>query len=222
MQKNQTTAPMFAKNLGASPQKPDKSAIDKGKLAQSKVYIKRHQLYSELDHIPVTVEQSSCFQILEDFLRNRVKTMEQVKGLRFDYGFGGHGPPGGMGREQSTLTQKIMRKSLSKPAQKLLDSANDRLVKILNNSDAYRVRARPPPKKKVLEQEDSGEDMEGIESKNKEESEEKHSEGSNSELKEDDPFKEEMDRSKSEGSGEMDEDPEAEEEEMQAEIERQK
>lgn len=107
--------------------------------------------------------------------------MEQVKGLRFDYGYGGHGPPGGMGREQSTLTQKIMRKSLGKPAQKLLDSAHERLIKILNHSDAYKVRARAPPKKKNIQPlEDSGYEMEGVESKPKEEGDGK-SEGSNPE-----------------------------------------
>jgi hypothetical protein len=51
------------------------------------VYIKRDYLYSELKSIPVTVEQQSNLQILEDFLRNKIKTMENVKGLKFDYGF---------------------------------------------------------------------------------------------------------------------------------------
>jgi hypothetical protein len=64
--------------------------------------MKRDYLYSELKSIPVTVEQSSCLQILEDFLRNRIRSLEQVKGLKFDYGFPGmhsygQGGPGGIG-----------------------------------------------------------------------------------------------------------------------------
>ena len=37
----------------------------------------------------MTVEQSSCLQILEDFLRNRIKSIEEVKVLKRDYGYGG-------------------------------------------------------------------------------------------------------------------------------------
>lgn len=55
--------------------------------------MKRNYLYNELKQIPVTVEQSSCLQILEDFLRNRIKTIDQVKGLKFDYGYGGGSAP---------------------------------------------------------------------------------------------------------------------------------
>ena len=35
----------------------------------------------------------ACLQLLEDFLRNKVKTADQVKGLKMDYGFGGFGGP---------------------------------------------------------------------------------------------------------------------------------
>ena len=223
VQKNQTTAPMFAKNLGASPQKQtDKSAIDKGKLAASKVYIKRDHLYSELDHIPVTVEQSSCFQILEDFLRNRVKTMEQVKALRFDYGFGGRGPPGSMGKEQQSLTQKLMRKTLGKPAQKFLDSVDQRLIKILNNSSFYKLGQRPPRGGDEEEESDDEMKMEGIEKqppKKDSQDGDKDKEGFE-EKPLDDPFKDGS-RSQSGDEGDLHEDQEAEEEERQAEIERQ-
>ena len=80
-------------NLAASPLK-DKN--EEQKRERSKVLMKRHHLYSELKQIPVHVEQSSCIQVLEDFLRNRVRTINQVKGLKYDYGFGGpgRGPPG--------------------------------------------------------------------------------------------------------------------------------
>lgn len=82
--------------LAASPQKGIASEQEKQLVNQTKVYLKRNHLYSELKQIPVTVEQSSCLQILEDFLRNRVRTMDHVKGLKFDYGFGGLGGfPGG-------------------------------------------------------------------------------------------------------------------------------
>mmetsp|Transcript_11609 Transcript_11609/g.17580 ORF Transcript_11609/g.17580 Transcript_11609/m.17580 type:complete len:81 (+) Transcript_11609:2545-2787(+) len=45
-------------NLAGSPSK--QNPVDKSKLNSSKVFMKRHQLYSELKQIPVTVEQSSC------------------------------------------------------------------------------------------------------------------------------------------------------------------
>ena len=119
--------------------------IHKKQLQKSKVYLKRDYLYTELKSIPVTVEQSSCLQILEDFLRNRIRTLEQVKGLKFDYGFPGmhsygHGGPGGLsdhpfgGSHYQSITQKILRKSLSNQARKILDSANDKLARILNGS----------------------------------------------------------------------------------------
>lgn len=83
--------------LAASPEK-DKgpSAIVQQKVNSSKVYLKRHSLYGELGQIPVTVEQSTCLQVLEDFLRNKVKTADQVRGLKLDYGLGAFtgGPPG--------------------------------------------------------------------------------------------------------------------------------
>ena len=45
-------------NLAGSPGKS--TAIDKQRVNQSKVYIKRHSLYNDLGQIPVTVEQSTC------------------------------------------------------------------------------------------------------------------------------------------------------------------
>ena len=57
--------------------------------------MKRDYLYGELKSIPVTVEQSSCLQILEDFLRNRIRSLEQVKGLTGMHSYG-HGGPGGI------------------------------------------------------------------------------------------------------------------------------
>lgn len=85
--------------LAASPVKGGgPSAIESQKVASSRVYLKRHSLYAELTQIPVTVEQSTCLQLLEDFLRNKVKTADQVRGLKLDYGlgaFGGGGPFGG-------------------------------------------------------------------------------------------------------------------------------
>ena len=92
MQKMQSAMPEFMK-IAAS---PEKDQNDQHKKERSKVLMKRHHLYTELKQIPVHVEQSSCIQVLEDFLRNRVKTTSQVKGLKYDYGFGGpgRGPPG--------------------------------------------------------------------------------------------------------------------------------
>jgi hypothetical protein len=213
--------PAALMRLAASPAKDGPpSAIEQQKLNSSKVFLKRHSLYSELGQIPVTVEQSSCLQILEDFLRNRVKTLEQVKGLRYDYGFGGFGgggPPGSslagaggapfggafQGQYQS-ITQKILRKSLGGGARKLLDSANERLSKILSAGAAYRIK--PKGKGKQVAKlggplgEDSADEMEGVEGAEKSGSEED---------------------SRSDGYGEMDED-EEEEQEMAAEIEKQR
>lgn len=201
--------------LAASPSKDGgASAIERQKVNASKVYLKRHALYTELGQIPVTVEQSSCLQILEDFLRNRVRTAEQVRGLKFDYGlggFGGGGPAGGSsagaggslfggalhGQHQS-ITQKILRKGLGNGARKLLDSANERLAKILNSGPAYRIKVKSRgPKPRA---EGGADEMEGVEAAGKSGSEED---------------------SPSEGYGEMEED-EDEEQEMAAEIERQR
>lgn len=49
------------KKLAGSPSKQDYTKeIEKSKINSSKVYLKRHFLYSEIKQIPVTVEQSSC------------------------------------------------------------------------------------------------------------------------------------------------------------------
>lgn len=46
--------------LAASPQKGIATEQEKQLVNQTKVYLKRNHLYSELKQIPVTVEQSSC------------------------------------------------------------------------------------------------------------------------------------------------------------------
>jgi hypothetical protein len=109
--------------------------------------MKRDYLYSELKSIPVTVEQQSNLQILEDFLRNKIKTMDNVKGLKFDYGFGDRGPtssasPFGnaFGGHYQSITQKILRKNLGNGARKILDTANTKLAKILNSGSAYKIK----------------------------------------------------------------------------------
>jgi hypothetical protein len=167
--------------LAASPEKSGgPSAIVQQKVNSSKVYLKRHSLYGELGQIPVTVEQSTCLQLLEDFLRNKVKTADQVRGLKLDYGLGAFtgGPPGTssaaanalfggafQGQYQS-ISQKILRKSLGEPARKLLDTANERLSKIL--SGGVSVRLKTHAKRKQGEGgEGSGEEMEGIEANHK-------------------------------------------------------
>ena len=78
MKKAATTHPALM-NLGASPKKEGdpagSSSLERGRAGKSKVFMKRHYLYTELKQIPVAVEQSSCIQVLEDFLRNRVKNI---------------------------------------------------------------------------------------------------------------------------------------------------
>ena len=48
----------------------------------SKVYLKRNFLYTELKQVLVSVEQCASLILLEDFLRNRIKTIEDVKTLK--------------------------------------------------------------------------------------------------------------------------------------------
>lgn len=145
--------------LAGSPSRQDyMKEIEKQKINSSKVYLKRHFLYNEIKQIPVTVEQSSCLQILEDFLRNRIRSMEEVKVLKRDYGYGGmHGykdPWGGAppdlnsgspfdqvfgGGQYQSITQKILRKNLGGEAKKMLDTANNRLAKILNAGSGIKI-----------------------------------------------------------------------------------
>jgi hypothetical protein len=50
--------------------------------APSKVYQKRNFLFTELKQVMVSVEQCASLFLLEDFLRNRIKTMDDVKTLK--------------------------------------------------------------------------------------------------------------------------------------------
>jgi hypothetical protein len=56
------------------------SALDQQPL--SKVYQKRNFIYSELKSFTASVEQCASLFLLEDFLRNRIKTMEDVRTLK--------------------------------------------------------------------------------------------------------------------------------------------
>ena len=87
IKKGQSHHPELMKLAGS----PQKENLDRSKLNSSKVFMKRHALYTELKSISVTVEQSSCVQILEDFLRNRIKTIDNVRSLKHDFS---HGPFG--------------------------------------------------------------------------------------------------------------------------------
>lgn len=145
MKKAKSHHPALMK-LAASPEKGE-NQIDQQKINYSKVYLKRDYLYSELKSIPVTVEQQSNLQILEDFLRNKIKTMDNVKNLKFDYGFGDRGPASSMspfgsafGGHYQSITQKILRKNLGNGARKILDTANVKLAKILNSGNAYKIK----------------------------------------------------------------------------------
>ena len=105
-----------------------------------------------------------------------MKTQDQVKGLKMDYGFGGFGGPPGSGGPGSlfgagafhgqyqSVSQKIMRKSLGENACKLLDSANEKLTKILNTGVGIYLKTKQRKKlTKLGEDEDSDKDMEGDE-----------------------------------------------------------
>lgn len=175
--------PSSITRLAGSPSRIDVlKEKEKQKINSSKVHMKRHFLYNELKQIPVQVEQSSCLQILEDFLRNRIKSLDQVKGLKMDYGYGGlhghrdawggGGPPDlnnsspfdtvlGGGHYQS-ITQKILRKNLNHEARKMLDNANNRLAKILNTGSGIKIAQRKRGKKKKKRLANHEEDEEEI------------------------------------------------------------
>jgi hypothetical protein len=57
----------------------DTSAKDRG---HSKVFMKRNFLYTELKHVLISVEQCASLYLLEDFLRNKIKTNDDVKALK--------------------------------------------------------------------------------------------------------------------------------------------
>jgi hypothetical protein len=44
--------------------------------------VKRNFLYNELKQVMVSVENCACLFLLEDFLRNRIKNIEDVKNLK--------------------------------------------------------------------------------------------------------------------------------------------
>lgn len=77
-------------------------------------------------------------------MRNRIKTVDNVKSLKFDFGsLAGFGPPPGQNQDGKSfatsglfqsISQKILRKNLGNGARKLLDRANERLAKILNSN----------------------------------------------------------------------------------------
>ncbi len=49
---------------------------------QSKVFLKRNFLFNELKQVLVSVEQCASLFLLEDFLRNRIRNMDDVKTLK--------------------------------------------------------------------------------------------------------------------------------------------
>lgn len=76
--KSQSMAPAMH-NLAAS---PNKDGTSQSSLHQSKVHLMRHLLFRTMKNSHVSVEQSSCMQVLEDFLRNQVRSMDDVKRLK--------------------------------------------------------------------------------------------------------------------------------------------
>lgn len=49
---------------------------------QSKVFLKRNFLFNELKQVLVSVEQCASLFLLEDFLRNRIRNLDDVKTLK--------------------------------------------------------------------------------------------------------------------------------------------
>ena len=59
--------------------------------SQSRVFVKRNHLFTELKQVLISVELCASLFLLEDFLRNRVKTIDDVKTLRSQLGGGSYG-----------------------------------------------------------------------------------------------------------------------------------
>jgi len=55
---------------------------DQLQVEHSKVFAKRNFLYSELQQVLISVEQCASLWLLEDFLRNKIRTVEDVKALK--------------------------------------------------------------------------------------------------------------------------------------------
>lgn len=92
------------------------------RLVRSKVFLKRNLLYQELKSVLISVEQCASLWLLEDFLRSRIKTVEDVKGLK--------APPNFYNQMKSSTTNKhartIMEKALDK-MRELLEKPQDRM-----------------------------------------------------------------------------------------------
>lgn len=86
----------------------------KGEEQHSKVFMKRNLLYSELQQVLISVEQCASLWLLEDFLRSKIKTLDDVKGLK---------------QPQQSFYQSLKRgdKPLEGPARQILDRALDRM-----------------------------------------------------------------------------------------------
>ena len=55
---------------------------DSSKNNLSKVFTKRDYLYSEMKYVSISVDHCASLWLLEDFLRQRVKSIEDVKSLK--------------------------------------------------------------------------------------------------------------------------------------------
>jgi hypothetical protein len=97
--------------------------------APSKVLLKRHKLYQELQTVVVAIDQSSTLQVLEDFLRNNIRSLSQVRSLK-QVDFGAQPGRGLLG----AIHQKFLKKNLSNGARKLLDKGNSRLSALLQGA----------------------------------------------------------------------------------------
>lgn len=90
--------------------------------------------------------------------------MDNVKVLKFDYGFGdkGNSPFGSaFGGHYQSITQKILRKNLGNGARKILDTANSKLAKILNTGNAFKIK-KVKKKKNTAENDGYDEEMDEI------------------------------------------------------------
>ena len=126
------------------------------------MHLLRHLLFRTMKSSHVSVEQSSCMQVLEDFLRNQIRSMDDVRRLKQrEYDGSGDMPSssysalfGNLNRftgtdalapgsvrltnffelafehMQSSMSQKMLRKSLTNGARKMLDAANREVAEI--------------------------------------------------------------------------------------------
>ena len=90
----------------------------------SKVFMHRDYLFSELKMVTVSVDHCASMWLLEDFLRTRCKTIDEIKKLK---------APQAYAKRHNNNSKVISQSPL---AMDILDAAKDRLREILENGES--------------------------------------------------------------------------------------